>query len=119
MLSFQEVVDEFRRECAEDYVGLWQISRALKSYGGGADHLEEILSVVSALLEKPGIVVGQFENDRFVEWGGSDEEHVDRLRRELFDLGKEPDIGDVAWLIQRADQPITGEGPRSTVTHTP
>lgn len=32
-----------------------------------------------------------------------------RLRRELFELGKEPDRGDVAWLIQRVDQPITGK----------
>jgi class 3 adenylate cyclase len=100
MPLFEEIVNGFRRECADDYVGLWQISRALKDFTGES-HTEDIVSVVAALLEHHAITVGQFEGGRFVEWAGSREERMDRIRRELLQLGTEPDIGDVAWLVER------------------
>lgn len=100
MTWFEEVVEGFRRECAEDYVGLWQISRALKDHDG-ASGTEQILAIVAALLADRDIVAGQFEDGRFIEWSGRREENVARIRNELVRLGTDPDIGDVAWLVER------------------
>jgi hypothetical protein len=97
---FEEMVEGFRRECAEDYVGLWQIAYALKETGGDS-RTDQIVAVVAALLEDPEIAIGQFGDGRFVEWAGSREEHVQKIRGELLELGGAPDIGDVAWLVQR------------------
>jgi hypothetical protein len=101
MSWFEEMVEGFRRECAEDHVGLWQISRALKDLGGEWG-TERIVAVVAALLEDADVAVGQFDGGRFVEWSGSREERIERIRGELLRLGGAPDIGDVAWLVQRS-----------------
>lgn len=98
----QDIVDGFRRESAEDYVGLWQISRAVKELSGPSQ-AEKIVVVVAALLEDGDIAVGQFKEGQFVEWIGSREEHLGRIHRELLQLGADPDIGDVAWLVKRSD----------------
>ncbi|HEU4885178.1 MAG TPA: hypothetical protein VFT45_23150 [Longimicrobium sp.] len=100
MSRFDEIVHGFRRECAEDYVGLWQISHVLKEHGDDVG-TEQIVAVVAALLEDPEIAVGQFDDGRFVEWTGSPEGRIERIRGELIQLGAAPDIGDVAWLVQR------------------
>lgn len=100
MSRFDVVVDGFRRECAEDYVGLWQISQALKESSGDS-RTEQIVAVVAALLEDPEIAVGQFDDGRFVKWSGSREGRIERVRGELIQLGAAPDIGDVAWLVRR------------------
>jgi hypothetical protein len=100
---FEKMVDGFRRECAEDYVGLWQIAHALKEFSRDS-RTEQIVAVVAALLEDPEIAIGQFDDGRFVEWAGSREARIERVRRELLELGGAPDIGDVAWLVQRSGQ---------------
>jgi hypothetical protein len=101
MNSLQDIVDSFRRECAEDYIGLWQISRAVRKVGNPPEHLDLIVSVVEALLQQDHIAIGQFDGERFVEWQGDSDDQVMRLRRELLELGKDPDIGEIGWLTRR------------------
>jgi hypothetical protein len=91
----------FRCECEEDYVGLRQISREVGPGATLAEHAERIIDVVRAMMDDGGIMIGQFEDGAFIEWPTPPAEIVDRLRDELTMLGREPDIGDVAWLAAR------------------
>jgi len=99
-MTIAEIVDGFRRECSEDYVDLWQISRAVEELSGHPG-LEQILTIAAELLKDGGVVVGQFENGHFVKWSGSVQEQIIRIRRELHQLGGVVDIGDVAWLVSK------------------
>jgi len=98
-----ELAAVFRRECAEDFVGLWQISRALGAGATRAEHAEEIIAVVNAMLDDDTVAIGQFKDGEFVEWKDPHGEIMDRLRCELIALDRKPTIGEVAWLVQRSE----------------
>jgi hypothetical protein len=98
----RQLAAEFRRECAEDYVGLWQISRAIGTSASASQHTDRIVEVVGAILDDDNIAIGDFEEGTFVEWRADRAVIQDRLRHKLAALDREPDIGEVAWLTQRS-----------------
>ncbi|HEX6041862.1 hypothetical protein [Longimicrobium sp.] len=95
-----EVLRGFAAECGEDYVGLWQLARALPADLPRAAREEEVVSMVKALLGMGGIRLGQFHDGEFCAWNGAQSEQLERLRGELAALGRDPDIGEVAWLTR-------------------
>ena len=102
MQSIDEVVHELRQECEEDYVGLWEVARLLQEFRlGVGSRGQTIAAVAAALLADPEITIGQFEDKVFQEWPGDTADRVERLKRELSNLGRAPDIGEVAWIAKR------------------
>lgn len=93
----EPIIRQFRVEAEEDYVGMWEISRAIESLEE-PDQSELITQVVAALLDEPSVVLGQFEGESFVPWPGGREDWIERVRTELRAYGGKPDIGDIGWL---------------------
>lgn len=96
---FDELVDEIDIETRGDDVGLWRIAWYLREECPEPDSVKRRLiaaRVCRALLQR-GVSLGQFTADReFVAW--SSEWAVDRVLIEWSDLGRDPDIGEVAWF---------------------
>ena len=88
-------------ECREDYVGLWSVMRRIKESDlpDGANVMEETLSLIAPLISGGSVVVGQFEDGKFREWLMMPEEILGRIRRDWLALGRDPDIGDIVWLV--------------------
>jgi hypothetical protein len=102
MLQLDDVIARVREECNEDYVGLWEIYRILEAKRGSApDGPAVVTTIVRALLNDEGVAIGQFEDEVFAEWPGDRETKLKRLRSELENLGRAPNIGEVAWLAKR------------------
>lgn len=109
-----EVLEGLVEECARDHVGLWEIINAVRLDVGGKEP-EEIrvlaLQLVRALLSKRGMQVGHPDPDgrRFVSWDLSPHDAVRRIDQEWSSLGREPNIGEVAWFTKEPtlldDQP--------------
>ena len=94
------------REASDDYVGVWRISRALYEAGPDSprDHVATTVAVVEELIGPGGLQIGQFLDGVFVAWTGTVGERVERLRGELSALGRDPDVGEVAWLVSSGVQ---------------
>lgn len=101
MSSRETVVAQVRDECDEDYVGMWEIHRLLAEAETSAPDQAGILEVVDRLLAEGEVTIGQFSDGAFHEWPGDRAARVQRLQRELSELGRAPDIGDIAWLAKR------------------
>jgi len=102
MTALARMVSELRQECSEDYVGVWQITRMLRDEGHTPVEMpDRVVEVVAALLSDGRVDIGQFEDEAFTAWQGDVGAKVSRLKAELQALGREPDIGEVAWLAER------------------
>ena len=103
MPAIDTVIDRFRLELLEDYVGLWQIFRDVEETAPRTPSTttDKIVAVANALLDDDRVAIGQFRGQSFEEWPGSRAEKMNRLRAELTELGRPPDIGDIAWLVRR------------------
>jgi hypothetical protein len=96
------IAAEFRQECAEDYVGLWQIARSLGSEQiPNAVRTDLIVDVTAHLLADETIRLGQFKEEVFVPWTGAVAAQLERLRTELQQLDRAPDIGEIGWFAAR------------------
>lgn len=100
---FESIIAEFQREAAVDFIGLWQLVRAVK------DNLEQdespaVQQLSLDLLKRilaAGFRVGDLSaTGRVLEpWPDQRPDHVvARIRSEWDSLGREPNIGDIAWL---------------------
>ncbi len=104
--DIEEVADSIGRECAEDYVGLWTIPwrfRELLKVGNEAERREMSLQVVRLLLANRAIGVGQFHNEVFHFWNDTTDHSFQRIAREWQQLGHEPDIGEICWFTEGAN----------------
>lgn len=101
MVTLDQAAAALRADCAEDYVGIWEVSRHLRESGWKGSLMDDVVSVVGKLLEDPSIMIGQFHDNVFEAWPGSIEAQLGRVAAELQDLGRDPDIGEIAWLAQR------------------
>ncbi len=101
MIDLRTVAVEFRSECSEDYVGLWQIAKALGTEPDFLKRMDALVEVVHTILEEEDIAIGQFVDGDFTEWPGDRHQSAERVRLELRRLGRDPDIGEVAWLVKR------------------
>src|SRR5215213_8848177 len=90
-------------ECRDDHVGLWEVVSAVRHDLGCDDPAEArglTLRLVRQLLQERGMRVGHPAPDgrHFVPWGVPASEAMDRIEREWSALGRDPNIGEVAWF---------------------
>jgi hypothetical protein len=110
-MTADEVLESLVQECHEDHVGLWRVVNAVR-FDLGSSNPSEIqalaLRLVRRLLHERGMQVGQPAPDgrRFVPWELSPDQAVHRIEQEWAALGREPNIGDVAWFTS-AEEPDT------------
>jgi len=98
----KQVIAEIDAELRDDDVGLWVVVRALRDRESdfeGTD-IRLLAAHVCRALQPHGVSLGQFTTDgNFDEWPV--ESSVDRMLIEWCDLGRDPDIAEVAWLRRR------------------
>ena len=99
----EKVLDSLAEECQEDHVGLWRIVNAVRFDLGSADPAQTrviALRLVRSLLQERGMQVGQPAPDgrHFVAWDLSPDQAVRRIEKEWAALGRDPDIGELAWF---------------------
>jgi hypothetical protein len=86
-----DAAKDVRRECAEDYVGLWWLPGTVRHHlptASEADRKSFSLQIVEQLLADPSIVVGQFHEMQFQPWTSTAKEACDRISSELGRIGK-------------------------------
>ena len=93
-------------ECRSDFVGLWGVVWRVKDVDPaiiGPAVRSSVLRVVQSLLEDFGIVAGQFAEGScdFIEWDMDSSACLNRIESEWNELGREPDIGEIAWFAAR------------------
>lgn len=94
-----DVVDQIEVETQEDDVGVWVVARVLRTAWPEVDSVEMRLlaaRVLRAVLQR-GVSLGQFSPDGDFEVWPADGS-VDRVLIDWSDLGRDPDIGEIAWL---------------------
>ena len=97
------IVERFKKEAETDYIGLWEIIRAIKSVGKVTAEVElrdHALLVVRAMLAT-GFIVGFPTSKRpgFHPWEDQNLAYVlQRIDNEWKALGREPNIGDIVWF---------------------
>ena len=95
------IAQQICAECREDYVGLWSIVRRIRG-AGVADHfriLETTLALLRQLLSEGEIIAGQFVDRKFLEWKVPPQEIIAKIETEWVNLGRDPDIGEIAWFV--------------------
>ncbi len=102
-----ELVDVIRAELPHDYVGLWGVvMSARRLLGDGAsEHVRELaLDAIRRVLISGEAIAGHPTSDgRFAPWAVKPGDAIARIEREWAKLGRDPDIGEVAWLAGTAD----------------
>ena len=103
-----DVLESLVEECHEDHVGLWRIVNAVRFDLGPADPAQTralTLRLVRSLLHERGVQVGSPTPDgrHFVTWGLTPDQAVSRIEEEWRALGREPNIGEVAWFTSSED----------------
>jgi hypothetical protein len=110
-MTAQNVLENLAEECQTDHIGLWEIVDAVRNDLGStnpADIRQQTLRLVRDLLCMRGMQVGHPAPDgrRFIAWALSPDEAVRRIEAEWLALGREPNIGEVAWFTC-AEEPAT------------
>jgi hypothetical protein len=105
-----DVLESLVEECHVDHVGLWEVVRAAQDRLGSTDPSETqalTLRLVRGLLQDRGMQVGHPAPDgrHFVAWDLPPDEAVSRIERDWAALGREPDIGEVAWFTSAEEPP--------------
>ena len=100
--------EEFLDECKEDHVGLWRLANAAERLLGDSAAPERRalgLSLARRLLDN-GMLVGHPAPDgrHFVSWDLPTDVALQRIDREWAALGRDPDIGEIAWFTS-PDEP--------------
>ena len=98
-----EVLDSLADECRLDHVGLWEIVRAVHWDLGTTSPGETrnlTMQLVRNLLLDRGVVVGHPTPDGrdFLRWEVAPDDAVHRIEQAWTALGREPDIGEIAWF---------------------
>jgi hypothetical protein len=109
-MSPEDVLESLAEECHVDHVGLWEIVDAVRFDLGSADASETralTIRLVRSLLVERGMEVGRPAPDgrQFVSWGLPPDEAVRRIEKEWSALGREPNIGELAWFTSPHSAP--------------
>lgn len=90
-------------ESCEDYVGIWTIIWELRQESLENDELlirEKTVEILRYFLERKLIDIGNFDRDgKFVVWDLQSNQVIERIESEWNQLGREPNIGDIAWFV--------------------
>jgi hypothetical protein len=102
-MSPDEVLESLVEECQDDHVGLWRIVNAVRFDLGATNPRETqvlTLRLVRRLLGERGMLVGHPAPDgrHFLAWNLPLDQALRRIEQEWSALGREPDIGEVAWF---------------------
>jgi hypothetical protein len=102
-MTTDDVLESLVEECHEDHVGLWRIVNAVRFDLGSTDPSQTraaTLRLVRSLLQERGMQVGHPAPDgrHFVPWNLPPDQAVSRIDREWSALGRDPNIGEVAWF---------------------
>lgn len=105
-----DVLESLAEECHTDHVGLWEIVDAVRFDLGSTNALEIralTLRLIRRLLSERGIQVGHPAPDgrHFVSWDLPPDEALSRIEKEWSALGREPNIGEVAWFTTAQESP--------------
>ena len=99
--------DRFIIEGTEDYVGLWQIIKKIRLNRTDKNQKEVqsiTLDAIREILETGFMQIGMFEyvDEKSLEyqvWNLDINTCIQRVEKEWNELGREPNIGEVAWLV--------------------
>lgn len=116
MSSLRDIARTFADAARRDYVGVWRIVAAVREAAPDADETarrDATLAVVSLLLQR-GLAIGTFRTVSapsapdylFERWPEPRDELLERLRREWDALERDPEEGEVAWLVAPADEAL-------------
>jgi hypothetical protein len=102
-MTAEDVLEHLAGECHVDHVGLWEVVDAVKFDLGSTDPSETqemTLRLVRGLLQDRGMQVGHPAPDgrHFIPWDMAPEQALSRIEKEWAALGREPNIGEVAWF---------------------
>jgi hypothetical protein len=102
-MTAEDVLESLAEECHEDHVGLWRIVNAVRFDLGAAkpSEIRELtLRLIRNLLHERRMQVGHPAPDgrHFIAWSLSPEQAISRIEQEWSSLGRDPDIGEVAWF---------------------
>lgn len=95
------IMQTWIQEATEDVLGLWQLCRAARYYGGAKtpDEVKTmVLGFVRRLLEN-GVQAVEIGNQR--PWPNQNPDRViERISREWDALGREPNVPDIVWFTR-------------------
>lgn len=102
-MTSQDILENLVDECHEDHVGLWRVVNAVRYDLGFTNPMETqamTLRLVQGLLDEEGMQIGHPAPDgrHFVPWNLSSEQAISRIEKEWSALGREPNIGEIAWF---------------------
>ncbi|HEV3263318.1 MAG TPA: hypothetical protein VG013_41165 [Gemmataceae bacterium] len=105
-----DVLESLAEECRVDHVGLWEIVDAVRFDLGSTSAPETralTLRLVRSLLFERGMQVGHPAPDgrHFVSWDLPPDQALSRIEKEWSALGREPNIGEVAWFTSAQEAP--------------
>ena len=102
MRSVDKIVEGFRREAQQDYVGLWQVTGTVMhnfKLSEASKIREMTLTIVRQLLDSGLCAVDLAPGGRCTPWSDQEPESVvRRIEAEWNALGRDPDIGDIVWF---------------------
>jgi hypothetical protein len=117
-VTLADVLESLAEECHVDHVGLWEIVDAVRFDLGSTNAPETralTLRLVRSLLSERGMQVGHPAPDgrHFVSWDVPPDQAVSRIDKEWSALGREPNIGEVAWFTsaQKPSSKLLQTGP--------
>ena len=109
MSSLRDLASSFADEAQRDYVGIPRVVAAVREAAPELDdggRRDAVLALVAMLLGR-GLVIGSFRQVSaasapdyvFERWPDAKDELLARLRRDWDALGRDPEEGELAWIV--------------------
>jgi len=104
--EFQQAMDDFSHEVLIDAIGLWQISKRVRriAHPQTEDELRQlVLEFVKEMLARGFEAADLIPSGKSLPWRDQDPASVlHRIDSEWKALGREPNVGEVAWFDHRS-----------------
>jgi hypothetical protein len=97
-----QVAEKLSRELDEDYVGLWKVPWHIRRAWPNAsdDQVRSLAASILTALLTGDVRLGELDADTGEFWPWSAENSVDAVVEAWVHLGRDPNIGEVAWLAR-------------------
>jgi hypothetical protein len=99
--DFSDIEREILVRGLDDWVGLWEVAKEVRSRSPSSDFSEIMALAVSSvrkLHEAGTICVGELAKSGFVPWSLPPAASAERIELEWTKLGRDPNIGEICWL---------------------